>query len=65
MMPPQCYDCKHFGAGPGPPVCPAFPEGIPDDIRKNRHDHRQPYPGDNGIRFEPRAIAVARGWVKE
>jgi hypothetical protein len=67
MMPPQCYKCKHFRSaqGGGMSVCDAFPNGIPDDIRKNRHDHHLPYPGDNGIRFEPTEIALRRGWVKD
>ena len=52
----QCEMCKHFRAfkvGNKVPVCKAFPEGIPIAISLNEHDHHQPYPGDNGIRFEP------------
>jgi hypothetical protein len=33
--------------------CLAFPEEIPGAILKNQHGHRELYPGDNGIRFEP------------
>jgi hypothetical protein len=32
--------------------CKAFPDGIPDDIYLEEFDHRLPYPGDHGIRFE-------------
>jgi hypothetical protein len=32
--------------------CAAFPDGIPDDIDLGGFDHRLPYPGDHGIRFE-------------
>ena len=56
---PLCFYCKHeFSNKPGPcyvstPQCDAFPDKIPDAIYDLGHDHRKPYPGDNGIRFEP------------
>ncbi|MFC7257696.1 MULTISPECIES: hypothetical protein [Streptomyces] len=34
------------------PYCDAFPEGIPSAIYQDGFDHRLPYPGDHGIRFE-------------
>jgi hypothetical protein len=35
------------------PYCEAFPERVPHEIYIGQFDHRRPYPGDNGIRFEP------------
>jgi len=46
---PQCYGCRHYLKDE---LCSAFPAGIPLTILYNHHDHRQPYPGDNGIQFE-------------
>ena len=34
------------------PTCDAFPNGIPEAVRKNKIDHRKAIAGDNGIRFE-------------
>lgn len=52
---PMCTRCKHFRLEPGLP-CDAFPDGIPDDILVGGFDHTQPYPGDNGIMFEPAPV---------
>lgn len=52
----QCPACKHFIGGDKPqdtPTCTAFPDGIPIIILSGQHDHREPYPGDHGIQFEP------------
>lgn len=46
----QCNNCKNYF---GLFQCRAFPERIPDEIFLGDHDHRTPYPGDNGITFEP------------
>lgn len=45
----QCIDCKRWQQLGS---CEAFPDGVPDAILTNVHDHRQPYAGDQGIRFE-------------
>lgn len=34
------------------PTCEAFPDGIPAKIWYDGRDHRQPYRGDGGVRFE-------------
>jgi len=49
MMSGQCGACKHYWTGWS---CTAFPGEIPVAIREGEHDHRQPYPGDSGTRFE-------------
>ena len=35
------------------PTCAAFPDGIPERITLEDFDHRRPYPGDGGTRYEP------------
>jgi hypothetical protein len=48
-----CDLCKYRHHDTHPPTCDAFPKRIPRDMRLMYFDHRQAYPGDNGITFEP------------
>jgi len=50
-----CGDCQHVHplGKDGILRCKAFPDGIPGEILDGKHDHKNAYPGDNGIRFEP------------
>lgn len=52
---PACIDCKHLHRGDPNATrntCEAFPEGIPDVILFEGRDHRKPFKGDRGVRFE-------------
>ena len=49
----QCLKCRHYYEGEDEySECPGFPDGIPEDILSGEFDHREPYPGDRGYRFE-------------
>lgn len=47
---PICCYCDHL-ADIVKKTCPAFPDGIPDEIWIGINDHSQPYEGDHGIQF--------------
>jgi hypothetical protein len=51
----RCFRCRHIQSimlG----TCDAFPNQIPIEIWTGKNDHSQPFPGDNGIQFEPRVM---------
>ena len=51
----QCLVCSRYKGkltGRSGPSCEAF-DVIPEAILAGDHDHAKPFPGDNGIRFEP------------
>ena len=54
---PQCLECKHRLPDWTCAAFPLVPPGIPVAILLGEHDHREPYPGDHGIRFEPKLRA--------
>ena len=52
---PICRACLRLR---GEDTCEAFPDGIPGRILYQHFDHRLPFPGDRGMRFE---LDPARG----
>ena len=46
----MCDRCIHYRLFA---KCDAFPDGIPSELL-HREEHNTPFPGDNGIRFEPK-----------
>lgn len=62
QVPPVCAYCKHFKRNEylethnhRTPIkrCTAFPTKIPKTIWTAQDLHKEPYPGDRGIQFEP------------
>jgi len=53
VLSPNCIRCKHYHDDGEPVTCEAFPKRIPDEIWLYGNKHIEPFPGDNGIRFEP------------
>ena len=54
----QCLLCLHrdfLSEG-----CAAFPGGLPTEIVTGAFDHREPFPGDGGVRWEPADAEAAR-----
>lgn len=67
-----CQICRHHRPGRDTSLtCDAFPERIPQAILEWEADHRQPYEGDGGIRFElrddlpPEIRAWELKWLRE
>lgn len=57
VVPPICLVCARYLVADGwKMTCEAFPkgEGIPEDIKLSRVDHRQPVAGDNDLQFLPK-----------
>lgn len=46
----MCNSCKHYRLFA---KCDAFPDGIPIELL-GKEEHNTPYPGDHGIRYEPK-----------
>ena len=46
-----CHSCKHYNKDL---TCKAFPNRIPIEILRGKHDHRTPFKGDNGVQYEPK-----------
>jgi len=56
----MCTACAHLDRTADNQTCEAFPEGIPEEIWTNQHDHHKPYPGDQSVRFELAPIPQAK-----
>lgn len=50
MIGSQCLQCRRYR---GRRTCDAFLDGIPRPVITGRVPHSRPYPGDDGMQFEP------------
>ncbi len=53
---PRCFECRYFQCAKHG-VCDAFPDQIPLEIWSGKVQHNRPFPGDRGIRFQPKEIS--------
>lgn len=61
VPPPMCLGCTHLDREDEDGfTCSAFPAGIPRAIVDSTHDHRLPYDGDGGVRFDPEDARAER-----
>ncbi len=49
-----CNSCRHLQPGFLFTTCAAFPAGIPAMFANGEALHDRAFPGDNGIKYEPR-----------
>ena len=49
----MCVFCQRINRVERNWTCEAFPDGIPDPISFHYIDHREPFEGDQGLRFIP------------